>query len=122
MNIKKIINNSVDFGTRKSTSNFWSFMLKIFFYIIPSTILGHYTDIMIYRAKKRKIFGEKPVYYIFLQTVLIISTLYLLLSLLTKFTSELQQSIAGSFFIVLYFGMQTNYIFMLKKYMNSWSQ
>ena len=121
MNIKKIINNSVDFGTRKSTSNFWSFMLKIFFYIIPSTILGHYTDIMIYRAKKRKIFGEKPVYYIFLQTVLIISTFYILILLLKSFMSELQTTIPGTFFVVVYWGMQTNYIIMLKKLMDSLS-
>ena len=121
MNVKKILNHSVQFGTRKSRGNFVSFALKIFFYIITSLMLGHYTDIIVYRAKKRKIFGENPVYYIFLQTLIIISTLYLLLSFLTGFMSELQKSIAGSFFIVLYFGMQTNYIFMLKKYMNSWS-
>ena len=120
MNITKILNHSVDFGTRKSRDNFLSFSLKILFYIIPSLMLGHYTDIMVHTAKKRKIFGENPFYYILLQTLIIISTLYLLLSFLTGFMSELQKSIAGSFFIVLYFGMQTNYIFMLKKYMESW--
>jgi hypothetical protein len=35
-----------------------------------------------------------------------------------KFTSEFQVTIAGSYFIVLYFGMQTNYIRMIKHYIN----
>ena len=120
MNLKKVLNHSIQFGTHKSSGNIVSFTLKNLFYIIPAVIFGHYTDIMVHKAKKRKIFGENPFYYIFLQTLIIISTLYLLLSFLTGFMSELQKSIAGSFFIVMYFGMQTNYIFMLKKYMESW--
>ena len=46
-----------------------------------------------------------------------IATLYVLINYLSKFASEFQQSIAGSYFIVLYFGMQTNYIDILQNHM-----
>ena len=115
MKIKKILTDSLDFGTNNARDNIFSFALKILFYIIPAVLFGHYTDRIVVVAKKRKIFGENEIHYIFLQTILIVSTLYLLVSALTAFMSGIQQTIAGSFFVVMYFGMQTNYIVMLKK-------
>ena len=115
MKIKKILTDSLDFGTNNARDNIFSFALKILFYIIPAVLFGYYTDRIVVVAKKRKIFGENEIHYIFLQTILIVSTLYLLVSALTAFMSGIQQTIAGSFFVVMYFGMQTNYIVMLKK-------
>ncbi len=92
--------------------------MKCLFYIIPAVILGNYTDITIQNIKKDKKLGEYKLYYILLQTFIIISTLYLILLLLTSYTSEFQVSIAGGFFIVFYFGLQTNYIDMIKEYIN----
>jgi hypothetical protein len=42
--------------------------------------------------------------------------MYLILVFLSDFISEFQVTIAGGYFIVLYFGMQTNYIDMIKNY------
>ncbi len=62
--------------------------------------------------------GDNILYYILLQTLINIATLYIILILLANYTSEFQVSLAGGFFSVLYFGIQTNYILMIKEYIN----
>lgn len=89
-------------------------------YIIPALILGNYTDIAVQKIKMNKLFGVGIIYYILFQTIINIVTLYLFILFLPKFMSEFQSTVSGGYFIVLYFGMQTNYINMLKKYMNSY--
>ena len=42
--------------------------------------------------------------------------MYLILILFSDFTSEFQATLAGSYFIVLYFNIQNNYIDMINKY------
>lgn len=117
-NLLTIIQNATDFGTFRSRKHFGSFTLKCIFYIIPAVILGNYTDISIQRIKKDKKLGDDIFYYILLQTLIIISTLYILLIFITTYTNEFQLTIAGGFFSVLYFGMQTKYIDMIKEYIN----
>ena len=119
MKLVNIIHRATDFGTFRSRKNFFSFTLKCIFYIIPAIILGNYTDIIIQRIKNNKEFGDNIFVYILLQTLIIISTLYITLLLLTSYTNEFQVTIAGGFFSVLYFGIQTNYISMIKEYMNN---
>ena len=118
MRLSNIIYRATDFGTLRSRDNFFSFTLKILFYIIPAVIVGNYTDITIKRLQENNTLGENILYYILLQTLIVISTLYLILTFLSDFISEFQVTIAGGYFIVLYFGMQTNYITMIKEYMH----
>lgn len=110
---------STNFGSTNSRKDFFSFTFKIILYILPAVIIGHYTDIIIKKLKNQKLLGNNNIYYILLQTLFIIITLYLFVLLSVNFTSEFQETLAGSFFIVIYFGMQTNYIHMLKMYMNN---
>jgi hypothetical protein len=119
MHLFNIIERATDFGSFRSRNNFLSFALKVLFYIFPAIILGYYTDITIKTLKNRKVFGDNKIYYIIFQTLVIITTMYLFVFFLTDFTSEFQQSMAGGYFIVLYFGIQANYIRMLKEYMSS---
>ena len=119
MKLSKIINRSTDFGTIRSRNDLISFTLKIMIYIIPAVILGHFTDIAIKKIKTHNIFGKNIMYYILLQTMFNIVTLYLFTLFLPKFTSEFQTTVSGGYFGVLYFSMQVNYIDMLKEYMNS---
>jgi hypothetical protein len=72
----------------------------------------------IQKIRKDKKLGDYILYYILLQTIIIISTLYLILIFLTSYSNEFQLTLAGAFFIVLYFGMQPNYIHMIKQYIN----
>lgn len=111
-----IIQRATDFGTFRSREHFFSFVLKCIFYIIPAAILGYYTDITIQKIERNKMLGEPIIYYIAMQTLIIISTLYVILLLSINYTSELQTTIAGAFFIVLFFGIQTNYIHMIKEF------
>lgn len=118
MKIFNIIDEATDFGSFRSRNNFLSFVLKSVLYILPAIILGNYTDITIKTVKMNKVLGDNIIYYILLQTIIIILTLYLFVLFLKDFMSEFQKSTAGAYFIVLYFGLQTNYIDMLKEYMN----
>ena len=119
MRIYDIIERATDFGTLRSRNNFFSFTLKILIYIIPAVILGNYTDDIIKRVKEYKALGDNKIYYILLQTLIIIITQYIFVAFLLNFMSEFQVTIAGVYFIVLYFGMQTNYFDMIKEYIRT---
>jgi uncharacterized membrane protein YhaH (DUF805 family) len=117
MKVSRVVERATDFGSRRSRKDFFSFSLKILFYMIPAMILGDYTDTTIQNLRTRRTFGNDPLKYIALQTLLILFTLYIFVLFLKDFTSEFQKSLAGSFFIVLYFGMQSNYLRMIKEYL-----
>jgi len=117
MKVSKIIDLSTDFGTRRSRNDLFSFALKIMIYIIPSLILGHFTDITIKKIRTINVFGKDNIYYILLQTIFNIITLYLFILYLPKFTSEFQKTMSGGYFIVLYFSMQPNYIDIKNEFM-----
>lgn len=119
MKILNIMERATDFGSIRSRKHFLSFLLKIWLYIIPALILGNYTDVTIQNLETSQIFGDNALYYIVLQTICIVTTLYFFVILFYDFTSEFTNTIAGSYFIVLYFGIQTNYIHMLKEYINA---
>jgi flagellar biosynthesis component FlhA len=95
---------------------FLSFTLNCIVHIIPAVILGNYTDIFIQRIKKDKKLGDNILYYILLQTLIIIATLYLFLLFITVYTNDFVVTLYGEFFIVLYFSVQTDYIHMIKDY------
>ena len=117
MKLSDIIQRATDFGTLRSRDNLFSFTLKILLYIIPAVILGNYTDITVKRQQEYKTLGNNTLYYILLQTFIVISTMYVILKYLSNFMSEFQVTIAGGYYIVLYFGMQTNYISMIQEYL-----
>ena len=101
----------------RSHDHVLAFTLKILFYIIPAVIVGSYTDGLVQYLKRHRVVGDSTLAYIVVQTFLIISTLYLLLLFLSDFIGEFQVTLAGAYFIVLYFGIQTNYIDMIQEYM-----
>lgn len=116
MRVPDILERAVDFGTERSHTNLFSFTLKILFYIIPACILGKYTDKTIKSLQEYKTLGENTLYYILLQTFIIVITFYAILNVFPKFINELQVTIAGVFFGSLYFNMQGNYINMIHSY------
>jgi hypothetical protein len=119
MGFYDIIHRATNFGTTCSRENFLSFTLKIIFYIIPAVLLGFYTDRLVRRLREEKRYGSHIISYILLQTLIDITTLYLLLLLVSSYMGEFQTTIAGSYFIVLYFGIQMNYIHMIHMYIRS---
>jgi len=119
MGFSDIIDRVTHFGTTRSRENFLSFALKIFFYIIPAVLLGFYTDKLVRKLREEKQCGSHILSYILLQTFIDITVLYLLLVFVSSYISEFQTTIAGSYFIVLYFGIQVNYIHMIHAYIRS---
>ena len=119
MNWFDILDRSFDFGTFRSRDSVFSFTIKIILYIIPAVVFGAYTDKMIQTLYGYKIFGESMISYVIAQTGLIILTMYVLISIFENFTSEFQKTTAGTYFIVLYFGLQTDYIKMIKDVVRS---
>ena len=113
-----IFKYATHFGTQDSRKNFLAFGLHCIFYIVPAIVVGNYTDIIIQYIKPDDEMGDYLLLFILLQTFINIATLYIILMFLNKYTSEIQVSLAGGFFSVLYFGMQPNYIYMLQQYMN----
>ena len=59
-----MIEHATDFGSFRSRSHLFPFMLKIIMYIIPALILGHYTDVIVKKMKSRKTLGDNELYYI----------------------------------------------------------
>uniref|UniRef100_A0A6C0LMC0 Uncharacterized protein n=1 Tax=viral metagenome TaxID=1070528 RepID=A0A6C0LMC0_9ZZZZ len=118
MKSRDIFKYATHFGTLDSRKNFWAFTIHCVFYILPAIVLGNYTEVIVQRIRLDNDLGDNLLNYILLQTFINISTLYIILLFLNKYTSELQVTLAGGFFSVLYFGMQPGYIYMLIQYMN----
>lgn len=78
--------------------------------------MGHYIDVSF---KNKRMNDDHIMYYIFIQTIMNIVILYLFILVLPRFISEFQRTISAGYFVVMYFSMQTNYIIMIKEYMNS---
>ena len=114
-NINECVTKNVKFYSHR---NFFLFTLNCIVHIIPAVILGNYTDIFIQRIKKDKKLGNNILYYILLQTLIIIATLYLFLLFITVYTNDFVVTLYGEFFIVLYFSVQTDYIHMIKEFIN----
>ena len=118
MNVSDMVQRATAFGTFRSRSTFASFALKILFFIVPAVLLGYSTDRGITHLKQEQTLGPTLLSYILAQTLLIIATVYILFVFFTEFMSEFQVTFAGGFFIVLYFGIQLNYIQMIQTYMD----
>lgn len=116
--LANIIQRATEFGTFRAEDNFFSFISKILFFIVPAVILGHYTDVIVKKLKKDKVLGDTVLYYILLQTFIVVATIYLFAVYVSDYAREFQMTLAGSFFIVLYFNIQTNYIVMIQEYMH----
>jgi hypothetical protein len=115
MSLFDIFQRSIEFGTLSSRKNFFLFTLKCLFYIIPPAIIGNYTDLIVKILKNNKEFGDYTPNYVLLQTLIIILTLYLINVFLSNYISNIHVTVAVSFFSVLYFGIQTNYIRMIRE-------
>jgi len=118
MKLNTIVKFATEFGTFRSRKHIFSFTLKCFFYIIPAVLLGNYTDVFVHKLKTNHYLGKHVFSYLLLQTLLIIVTFYTILLFSTNFMKEFQISLAGGYFIVLYFGIQTHYIPMIKDFLN----
>lgn len=118
MKLSTIVKFATEFGTFRSRKHIFSFTLKCIFYIIPAVLLGNYTDVFVHKLKTGNYLGKPVISYLLLQTLLIILTFYIILLFSSDFMKEFQITLAGGYFIVLYFGIQTHYVPMIKEFLN----
>ena len=103
------ISEGLHFGI-KTHKNFVPFTIKLMAMAIPGIILGHYLDQSILWLQLHKYAGNMPVVYTALQLSMWIVLYYLLLKYANGFAIEMQDSIAGIFFVTLFFIVQTNFV------------
>lgn len=118
MKLNTIVQRSTSFGTMCSRKDVISFILKIMIYIIPAILLGDFIDKFVKKQTKNKKLGKNIINYILLQTIMNILVFYSFILFFPEYLNEFQSTMPGLYFITMYFGMQTNYMSMIKQYMN----
>lgn len=115
---KKSWYNATRFGTTSARDTYLSFLIKTFLYIFPAIILGQFIDRFILSLKKNIL--KNKVFRIFVQTIVMVSVLYLLIKFSESYANELQYTITGIFFVVLFFGVQQFYINDIQTVLNDY--
>lgn len=115
-NIIQDIYAGFDFGKKTTKKDFLSFSIKILVLLIPGILLGYYIDKIVKDLYDKQKFGKKVIYYICYQTMLSIIVLYIL-SYMSHYTEEFQNTFAGLYFTAFFFGMQTNYTSYLQRFL-----
>lgn len=116
MSITSEISNGFHFNN-KNPSKILPLTVKVFTFLFPGVVLGHYIDQYINKLKNEKRLGNNLLVYIFIQTVVSVMIVYYLVNFAKSYTKEIESSIAGVFFASLYFNMQTHYIDNIQHYL-----
>ena len=114
MTVYKALQEGFKFG-KKTHEEFLPFMMKFLALAIPGVLLGHYLDQGIYKLQIMRIFGQSPATYVSIQMFLWAVMFYGFFRYATAYADEFQGSIAGIFFIALFFTVQTHYVDNLQK-------
>jgi len=111
--IKKHVLHSVKEGLTFGGQNYTSilsFTIRVITQALPGVILGHYLDQGIYWAQTQKWMGSSAVPYTLIQILAWILIFYSMLYFIPSYATEFQGTMAGIFFITLFFIVQTNFV------------
>jgi len=86
------------------------FIIRFLSLAIPGAFLGHYVDQAVLKVQRLNLLGILKVRYVFLQLFLWAAMFYILFLFAPGYTKEFQGSIAGIFFIALFFSVQDNFV------------
>ena len=86
------------------------FVIRFLSLAIPGAFLGHYVDQAVLKVQRLNLLGILKVRYVFLQLFLWAAMFYILFLFAPGYTKEFQGSIAGIFFIALFFSVQDNFV------------
>lgn len=100
---------------KETHTDFLPFTIKFIAMSVPGVVLGHYIDQGVYKVQRLGWMGEKPFAYVCIQMMAWIVMFYGLYTYITEYTNEFQGSVAGIFFIALFFTVQTNYVANLQQ-------
>ena len=103
------VKEGLSFGDQNYTS-ILSFTIRVITQALPGIILGHYLDQGIYWTHTQKWMGSSAVPYALAQIVAWILIFYSMLYFIPSYANEFQGTMAGIFFITLFFIVQTNFV------------
>jgi len=103
------ISDGFKFG-KKHSGHPIPFIIRFLSLAIPGAFLGHYADQLILKAQRVKLLGQLILPYVLLQLFLWIAVFYSLFVFAPGYTKEFQHSIAGIFFVALFFTVQHNFV------------
>jgi hypothetical protein len=106
----------IQFGTVHARNSFFLFVLKTFMFIFPAILISHILD-----EEMNKIYNKTqsdPLHCIMLMVhiITIIGIMYFFIFFFERYSYEFQTTIAGSFFIAMFFGFQPYFMEHLKYY------
>jgi hypothetical protein len=108
-NILRSVSEGIAFGSDNYTSML-SFTIRIITLALPGIVLGHYLDQGIYWTQTQKWMGSSAAPYTLIQIVAWILIFYSMLYFIPSYATEFQGTMAGIFFITLFFVVQTNFV------------
>ena len=108
------ISEGLTFGTQNHT-NFLPFTVKFLALALPGIALGHYLDQGIAWLQKKRHLGDSPATYLALQIMAWILMFYVMFQFTAAYAAEFQNSVAGIFFVALFFTVQMNFVTNLQK-------
>ena len=108
-NLLHSVTEGLTFGSDNYTSML-SFTIRIITLALPGIVLGHYLDQGIYWTKKQKLLGASAVSYMVAQILAWVLIFYSIFIFASSYAMEFQGTVAGIFFVTLFFTVQTNFV------------
>jgi len=110
------LSEGLTFGT-ENHSAFIPFTVKFLALALPGIALGHYIDHGIELAQRERLLGSTLMAYLSVQISVWVILFYLLFQFAAAYAAEFQSSVAGIFFVALFFTVQTNFVANLQKFL-----
>jgi hypothetical protein len=108
------LSEGLTFGTQNHSA-FIPFTVKFLALALPGIALGHYLDQGVYWTQKNRLLGSTSLAYLSLQISAWVLLFYVLFQFAATYAAEFQSSVAGIFFVALFFTVQTNFVTNLQK-------
>lgn len=118
--ISSELSSGFDFGETPTNRSIVSFSIKSLALLVPGIILGYIIDKYVKKLYDAKKLGDNILYYIILQTIISVLLMFVISNIdsYVEISHEFQNTFAGLFFVSLFFGMQSNYIYLLQQYLD----
>ncbi len=108
--------DSFHFGKSAGRKPFFIFLFKTLFFILPAILISHLLDEFMNSLYNKTDYDSIHVIMLVIHMFLIITVMYVFIIYFENYSYEFQTTIAGSFFIALFFGFQPYFMDHLKYY------
>jgi hypothetical protein len=108
--METILTTSTDFGNTRYEQTMATFTIKTILLFIPGILLGHYTDRFVKKIQEKEMLGRGLYKYLLVQLFLNILVIYTVILMSSAYAKEFQTTIAGLFFVSMFFSLQSNFV------------